>query len=693
MPFREASKHLADISRTAGSAYDRQLNRLQHTQSATATLALQRKMREIDQRFQNSINEQFSKAVQGVPIHEDWLDEDFRQTQLREMFDEAMQDVRGYVSTPGGQVELESRAETMWQQYEFDWREKSTQAMRAWNAQADLKNIDDMIDMSTLETADQSLARIQQMNRDSVAAGTISPQEGIQRNDAAQEQLFNTVLMREIQNPTDEEGEPFGPYELDEAYRSSVAKIEAEAEKRNISRTHADELIGAAEAHREGQRQVIADNLTAGGVRQLQDAAADMVSRGEFRDLDYGEWMDSFNKLMDYNVINREQQDEFRLRVNQEINRLNDALSARRGDDTADQAAQLYEALFLGAIQRGDLETADAISDARSEDSLFNHFMHEFGDDPTFRLRMEKTQDRLRPRLTEVHEDPFYNNPSAEREFDQILHSLGIHPDSPLARDWATEIIQDLAPGADRRITSEMVKEWARGAFDRTVLEDLRERRFFADATTRLGQPGISWGIVGQGLHDISVSQIGPTPIGRAVEAIVRELPQEALRDGSGKFDAQMLKDITERLILPHGVELEEQPKAVQEFHRTMHTTAAIMLEAIDLGGAVIMDKKTMDDYEIVNIEWDNARGTPIFTIAGMASQQGGLYRDTRQEYIFTFDTTQENNPVMEQLIREPYTGDMRRVDSHSLKQMRDIIGGRNPNPQDIKIPEGPRAF
>ncbi len=432
MPGRTIGRGLQQIAGQVADIHGQQLQQLQQTQQLQSTLALQRTLRELDQTFIQKLNNQLSLADADKPITEDWLNEDFRQQELRRMFDERMQSIRGSVSTPAGQIDFESRAEAMWQQYEHNWRDKATAALRAWDQAALPKVLQGIIDESDLAEVDFAEAQILGVFERAVRSGTIPAEKRRAAQEAAVTQLYDTLLKGYIQDPR-EEGEEAENFV--QGYDWSTNKIDEMYEKGRINRAHRDELRSFADAVLEARQQETAHAILQDSRDWLQHSVLDFRRKHPGADVDI-QWSDVKDYVTDseeYGLLPEVMRQQILDKMDQQRRAHN--YRHRYGRAPADPEDDIIATIIVDSMQRVRDNGLDAevlhLSELLESGDLLP-YRDEVGD-----AGLIKVLEAVKTRLSELHglqTDPFTAltdpNNQARRLFNNILDERDIPRDS-----------------------------------------------------------------------------------------------------------------------------------------------------------------------------------------------------------------------------------------------------------------------
>lgn len=662
MPFQQAAAALGVIGQAASNVYDIQLKQLQHTQRAQSTLAMQQNLRELDQIFIQKLQNQLSNADPQQRITEDWLNEDFRQQRLREMFDERMQEVRGMVSTPEGQMELETRAESMWQQYEFGWRDKSIEAMRAWDLQAGQSILEGYSANAQRDDVEQWVAMGNEHIRSMVSSGSLRPELMDKWMRDFNRMTYDGVAREEIADPrrTEKEGGPFSDYDIDGMHAHSAAFIDSLVSSRKIEESHAKELRKVNDSVREKRRENIYLDYSEEARDVLRAEALQRAMRGEFVDLYYGEWITAFQGDERYEVIGREFQSDFAADMNREIGWLNRMLNESKGTEPHMRPLHFLAERVLHTEDTRSYEEAIALFDRENPNSAWNLAMQMAADDQRARYELEKYRQTEISRLREQQQDFFRGNEQMRNRFHQILSVQGIHPDSTLGRDLAKQV-WDLAgaqPGREQIIDDELLTQWSRGFYDKSITDSLQRgvigRLLGQDAATVLGREGFQMKELIEGLGAISASEVNASPIGWAMTEIVKQFYSVVSRDGSGRFKAEDLLAAVERMVYPPEIDRKDLSPEVKQFADTLYVAAAVLFEAMDLGGKVVMENYQFDGgYELSNVLWNYRDNIPVFSlIEDLPLSERVDGRETRQFY-FQINAADPDNIRFQRLTRD----------------------------------------
>ena len=671
MPSRNAPQIAQAIGRAAGSIYEIQLNQLQQTQRAQSTLAMQRHLREMDQVFMQKIQNQLSNADPQQQVTEDWMNEDFRQQRLREMFDERMQEVRGMVSTPEGQMELETRSEAMWQQYEFGWRDKSIEAMKAWNLQAGQTILDGYAANATREDADEWWAIGDEHIRSMVASGTLRPEMMGRFQEQYQRMIFDRVAREEIVDPRrrDSEGNtvPFGDYDIDDMYDHSDSYIGDLVSSGKVSNAHAQELRQFNDSVREQRRQQIADGYTVDSMSMLSQLADIQLAAKIAVELDYAELIPQFRDDDAYNIMDADMKKAYDGRVYTEINRLNQRIRERTGNFARD-AAHGFEA-DVRYLANTHLPTAVRMVTAGSPE--YNKIMNTLADSPVERNQVLKFIESIRPVLTRQADARLDLNIPAHRRIEHGLRELNIDPASEGGR-IAISLIHELAGGDGRHddISPDVVNEVLRIVANEQITELFHDGGVFRTPDVeKMGRAGFEFDLLADTLSALGREEVSTTLTGRLIEEVARRYPQVVTREGTGHFRVEDLLHAATEIVAP-GRKLEDLSPAEQNLIRTLQYSSAALIEALDLGGLALMDKFGFDNYDLIDLSFDRNTQMPYFRISA-PDNEGRL-----MEHQFYVNAINPNEMMIYHLLPDPRTGDLAVNFEWSVNDMRRIIRG-----------------
>lgn len=672
MPFTEAARALGAVGQAAADVYQVQLTQLQNTQRAQSTLALQRQMREMDQIYMRKLQEQMSLIANGDAITEDWLDEDFRQQRMREMFDERTQDIRSMVSTPEGRMEFETRAESMWQQYEFNWRDRSAAAMQAVNQAALPQNIQMAIDEANLLTAKATEALINEQLIAAVASGILPAERREEVFRAARENLYDTLLMGFIRNPTHKDGSE--PSNFQEALMINLDKIDEHLLDKDITRAHAEDLRKEAKRVHDVMQQQHADRVLRDSNTFVHQTAYRLAFeegpvRMHYRDLSQMLGWDE-----DYWLMNEKQRHDYEQQMKTRIDWLNDDLQGTRAQRINNMVAG-FKVQVMEWERRNLPRAREAISSDDDSDlmQLVNSLL-ENGEEVAAENIMRWTEKRF-ANYNYWQAQWFSENSQSGRMFDEWMESIGETRNSEFGMLMAASIarVNDLVPGRENFITPEMVTDAKRIHWDNNFTELMKSSWFSRDAAQAVAQPGWQTQQASEIVRAFATAPVDQRLFGDLLNHFFSKLSEETFMSADGTVNLPGLQQSVDEIF---GRNRDQMSPEVQKVADTLVTGTAGLIEFINIAGTLIAEQYTLENgFSLKNLEFDARSRMPLFTITGVT--EAGREVSNR----FMVDSTNPDDVII-RLYRDPTLTQMQggadprsplQVHEWSLNNLKDI--------------------